>query len=435
MFLTRRGFLLACAFVVIPLLFEGWTSFWVALGLLAALLLIDVALTASPKQVLVERRLPRTARLGEDAPASVLLRNPTNRRMRGVFSDGWSPAAGLPWTGSEATGVPVDLPASERRAFSSVLRPTRRGDISTAHVTLRVRGPLGLVARQATLPAPGSIKVLPPFNSRRQLASKLQRLRELDGRAAVQIRGAGTEFDSLRDYVRGDDVRSIDWRATARKQDVVVRTWRPERDRRVVLVLDTSRTSAARIDDEPRLDTGMEACLLLSVLAERGGDRVEFLAYDRRQRARVSSAAKGNLLGHLVEAMATLEPELIEADWSRIPTQVRQISGQHSLVVLVTALDSGAVEEGLLPVLPALTARHTVVIAAVRDPELERWRHQHGDAAEVYRAGAAERSLQLREALKNELRSMGAEVVDAAPHELPGALADCYIRLKATGRL
>ena len=101
----------------------------------------------------------------------------------------------------------------------------------------------------------------------------------------MQIRGAGTEFDSLRDYVRGDDVRSIDWRATARRQNVVVRTWRPERDRRVVIVLDTSRTSAARIGDEPRLDTGIEASLLLSVLAERGGDRVDFLAFDRRVRA------------------------------------------------------------------------------------------------------------------------------------------------------
>lgn len=435
MFLTRRGFFAACAFVVVPLIFGGWTPFWMALGLLAALLLADLVLAPSPKSLSVERRLPRTARLGEDAEATVLLLNPTRRLMRGFLSDGWPPAAGLPWTGSEATGVPLRIPAGERRAFASVLRPTRRGDVATAHLTVRLCGPLGLTARQATLPAPGAIKVLPPFNARRQLASKLQKLRELDGRAAVQIRGAGTEFDSLRDYVRGDDVRSIDWRATARQQNVVVRTWRPERDRRVVLVLDTSRTSAARIDDEPRLDTGMEACLLLAVLAERGGDRVEFLAYDRRPRARVSSTAKGNLLGHLVEAMASLEPELIEADWSRIPTQVRQLSGQHSLLVLVTALDSGAVEEGLLPVLPALAARHTVVIAAVRDPELERWRHQRADAQQVYRAGAAERSLQVREALKNELRSMGAEVVDATPHELPGALADCYIRLKATGRL
>src|SRR5690606_21312966 len=133
-------------------------------------------------------------------------------------------------------------------------------------------GPLGLAARQATIAAPGRIRVLPPFNSRRHLPSRLARLRELDGRTSVMIRGQGSEFDSLREYVRGDDVRSIDWRATARRRDVVVRTWRPERDRRIIIVIDTGRTSAARIDDELRLDTAFESSLLLSALASRAGD-------------------------------------------------------------------------------------------------------------------------------------------------------------------
>ena len=230
------------------------------------------------------------------------------------------------------------------------LQPTRRGDVTARHVTVRAHGPLGLAARQRTFPCPGVMRVLPPFHSRRHLPSKLRKLRELDGKAAVQIRGAGTEFDSLRDYVRGDDVRSIDWRATARRSAVVVRTWRPERDRRVVIMLDTSRTSAARIEDEPRLDTGMEAALLLAVLAERGGDRVDFLAFDRRPRARAHSATTGNLLGQLVQAMAPLEAELIELDWASLPGQIRAVSAHRSLVVLLTALDGGAPEEGLIPV-------------------------------------------------------------------------------------
>ena len=120
--------------------------------------------------------------------------------------------------------------------------------------------------------------------------SRLARLRDLDGRAAVRVRGQGTEFDSLREYVRGDDVRSIDWRASARNRNVVVRTWQPERDRRVVLVLDTSRTSAGRVEDVPRLDSAMDAALLLAALAARAGDRIDFVAGDRRVRARLRSA-------------------------------------------------------------------------------------------------------------------------------------------------
>ncbi|GAA2171894.1 hypothetical protein GCM10009784_00260 [Arthrobacter parietis] len=200
-------------------------------------------------------------------------------------------------------------------------------------------------------------------------------------------------------------------------------------------MLDTSRTSAARIEDEPRLDTGIEASLLLAVLAQRGGDRVDFIAFDRRPRARVQSGAKGNLLESLVTAMAPLESELIEADFSQIPAQVRSISAHRSLVVLLTALDSGAVEEGLLPMLPALTSQHVVVIASVRDPHLDELRSQRGTAAETYRAAAAERALLDRAAIKERLRQLGAEVVDESPHELPSKLADLYIRLKAAGRL
>ncbi len=162
------------------------------------------------------------------------------------------------------------------------MRPTRRGDRLAARVTVRSLGPLGLAARQGSHEVPWRLRVLPPFTSRRHLPSRLARLRELDGRTAVMVRGQGTEFDSLREYVVGDDVRSIDWRATARAADVMVRTWRPERDRRVLLVLDTGRTAAGRVGDAPRLDAAMDAALLLAALASRAGDRVDLLAYDRR---------------------------------------------------------------------------------------------------------------------------------------------------------
>ena len=181
-------------------------------------------------------------------------------------------------------------------------------------MTIRALGPLGLAGRQGSHVVPWSVRVLPPFASRRHLPGKLARLRELDGRTAVLVRGQGTEFDSLREYVPGDDVRSIDWRATARAADVVVRTWRPERDRQIVLVLDTGRTSAGRVGDAPRLDAAMDAALLLAALAARAGDRVDLLAYDRRLRAAVQGATATDLLPSLVTAMAPLEPELVESD-------------------------------------------------------------------------------------------------------------------------
>jgi uncharacterized protein (DUF58 family) len=315
------------------------------------------------------------------------------------------------------------------------LTPTRRGDRRTARVTVRCTGPLGLAARQRSLDVPGRVRVLPPFHSRKHLPSRLARLRELDGRAAVRIRGQGTEFDSLRDYVLGDDVRSIDWRASARSRNVVVRTWQPERHRRVLLVLDTSRTSAGRVDDVPRLDSAMDAGLLLAALASRAGDSVDFLAGDRQVRARVRAGARRDALPHVVEAMADLEPALVEADWSRLTSAVVSLGRQPALVVLLSALEPAAVEHGLLPALPTLAHRHRVVLASVRDPELDRMAARRGRPQDVYDAAAAEQVLADRARTAEILASVGVDVVDADADRLPVALTDHYLMLKGRGLL
>ncbi|MCU1437178.1 MAG: hypothetical protein JWP66_265 [Naasia sp.] len=412
---------------------------WALLGwLLLCLLLgaVDLAAAASPRRVAIERSIPRRIRLGETATARLLLSNTGIRTLHALVRDAWQPSAG-----AARTRVRLTLPAGERRAADIPLTPFRRGERRTEQVTVRSVGPLGLWARQATLSAPGAIRVLPPFNSRRHLPSRLARLRELDGRTSLMIRGQGTEFDSLREYVRGDDVRSIDWRATARRgaarpgQEVMVRTWRPERDRRVVVVIDSGRTSAARVADEPRLDTAFEASLLLAALATRAGDRVDLLAYDRRVRARVHGATGAELMSRLVDAMAPLEPDLIETDWAAVPAQVRALTSQRSLVVLLTSIDASGAARGLLSVLPQLTRQHVVVVASVADPEVVAATRDRSDRASVYRAAAAERAMLDTDRVAAAVRRLGAEVVTAPPADLPPALADAYLALKAAGRL
>jgi uncharacterized protein (DUF58 family) len=285
--------------------------------------------------------------------------------------------------------------------------------------------------------------VLPPFNSRKHLPSRLARLRELDGATSVLVRGAGTEFDSLRDYVRGDDVRSIDWRATARRSDpttgagtkLVVRTWRPERDRRVVIIIDSGRSSAARIDNEPRIDTAFESALLLAALASSAGDRVDLVIFDRRVRGRVQGATGADLLSKMVSTMAPVEPELIEPDWPAVPSLVRSVTAHRALVVLATTIDAPGAASGLLAMLPQLTRKHTVVVSSVTDPEVLRATALRGDRDEVYRAAAAERSLLDQSRVAAAIRQLGGEVVTGAPQDLPPALADRYIALKAAGLL
>ncbi|MFN8079504.1 MAG: DUF58 domain-containing protein [Kineosporiaceae bacterium] len=430
MAITGRTALLTLAGAVPVALAPGWAMLlgWVAVVI--ALVAIDVALAGRLSTLTVAREPLRSVRLGEPTTAAVLVTNTGTRAVRGVVRDAWQPSAG-----AHPPRQRLVVPAGERRRVVTQLRPVRRGDRLATGLTVRSLGPLGLAARQRTLAAPGRLRVLPPFTSRKHLPSKLARLRELDGRTSLQVRGQGTEFDSLRDYVIGDDVRAIDWRATARRQQVVVRTWRPERDRRVLIVLDTSRTSAARIGDEPRLDASMDAALLLAALAARAGDRVDLLAVDRRVRARVEGASRTELLPAMVEAMAPLEADLVEADWTTIVATVRARLSQRALVVLLTSLDSAALDQGLLPVLAQLTSHHLVVVASVSDPALAAMAAARDDAHAVYGAAAATRTLLDRDGLATELRRFGVEVVTGTPDHLPPRLADRYLSLKATGRL
>ncbi|TAJ49335.1 MAG: DUF58 domain-containing protein [Herbiconiux sp.] len=401
---------------------------WIALVVL--LVVIDLVAAASPRRLALDRALPARVRLGETVQSSLYLTNTGRRMLRGVVRDAWQPSAGASTTRSS-----VQIPAGERRMVSLTLTPFRRGERRTERVTVRSFGPLGLAARQATLRSAGRIRVLPPFNSRKHLPSRLARLRELDGRTSVMIRGQGTEFDSLREYVRGDDVRSIDWRATARHSDVMVRTWRPERDRRVVIVIDTGRTQAARIDDEPRIDTAFESALLLAALATRAGDRVDLIMYDRRLRGRVHGASGPELLSRMVDAMAPVEPDLIEMDWAAVPGLVRQVTTQRSLVVLATAIDAPGISRELMAIVPLLTRNHTVLVSSVTDPDVLAGVLQRGDRDEVYRAAAAERALLDVARVTTVLKRYGADVVTGSPADLPPAVADRYLALKAAGRL
>lgn len=440
MILTGRTGLMALI-CVLPIAVSPWpaTAFMVLALTLATAVAADVSLAASPRALRFTRTRTGSVRLGQPVNVGLLVHNEGRRRFRGRLRDAWPPSAR-----AEPLVHTVDIAAGQSCGVNTRLQPVRRGDQRSAMVTARSMGPLGLAGRQSSRPVPATVRVLPPFLSRKHLPSRLSKLREIDGLSPVLTRGRGTEFDSLREYVVGDDVRSIDWRATARRADVVVRTWRPERDRRVVIVLDTGRTAAGRVGVDPtaadpagwpRLDWAMDAALLLAAVASRAGDHVDFLAHDRITRAGVFGASRTHLLAQLVDAMAPLQPGLVESDSAAMVATIVGRARRRALVVLLTDLNASALDEGLLPLLPQLASKHQVLVAAVADPRVDRLAAGRADAAAVYDAAAAECARNDRRAIASRLRQGGVDVVDAAPAELAPVLTDRYLAMKATGRL
>jgi uncharacterized protein (DUF58 family) len=433
MYITGRlPLLLALGAVPVVLLAAGGVDPWLAAAgwvlLCAAAAVGDAAAAPDPRRLEVTRRVPRRVLLGQPVVAALEVRNRGDRTLRAALRDAWQPTAG-----ASPDRRAIVVPPGESRRVDIPLLPRRRGEVRSEFVVVRSDGPLRLAGRQARIDVPGSVRVLPPFTARRHLPSRLARLRELDGNTSVQVRGQGTEFDSLREYVRGDDVRSIDWRATARAGTTMLRTWRPERDRHVVIVIDTGRTAAARVADGVRMDAAMESALLLAALANRAGDHVHLLMFDREIRARVSRVDGPALLPALVDAMAPVEPRLVDTDWDAASSHVRVLTSRPSLVVLLTAQDAAEAARGFLGSLPALTRDAHVLVGTVTvDKPAE---PQRPDAGDVYRAAAFARAERDAAVVAAGIARAGGEALADTPDALPPRLADRYLALKAAGRL
>jgi uncharacterized protein (DUF58 family) len=433
----RVAALLAVGASTLPLWPAPFVGVAVMVGVVLLLVGLDLALAAPLRALTAERTGQRSVRLGGTAEVTLYLRNASGRPLRARVRDAWVPSAGA------RPEVPrnrvVRAAPGEVLALPSHLTPTRRGDRPAVALTVRSFGPLGLAFRQwdgRPRTPPWTLRVLPRFDSRRHLPERLSRLRVIDGTQVGRGRGPGTEFDALREYVPGDDVRSIDWRASARRAEVLVRTWRPERDRRLVCVLDTGRTSAVRVGDEPRLDASIEAALLLSALAARAGDRVDVLAADAVTRASLGGAERPGQWNRLAHALAPLQPALVETDFRLIAGELLRRHRPRSLVVLLTALEPGALGEGLLPVLPRLAARHRVLVAAAQDPVLAQLTAAPPRrAADAYAAAAAWRTMAERDRLTQVLTRHNVTVVDAPATHLAPALADTYLTLKSQAQL
>ncbi|NKY28164.1 DUF58 domain-containing protein [Nocardia gamkensis] len=397
---------------------------------LAAGLLIDLGAVGRARDLALSREARTTVRLGRSVEVELVAVNTGARTLRGTVWDDWPGSARAGNRTHE-----LDLAPGTKVRFRTALTPTYRGDRVAGQVTVRLLGPLGLAGRQTRHDVPARVRALPAFRAERLLRSKVKRLQHLEGRNVANLRGQGTEFDSFREYVAGDDVRAIDWRATARATDVLVRTWRPERNRHMLMLLDTGRVSAGRVGDGTRLDASIEAALLLGGLAAAAGDTVDLLAFDRRARAEVRGVGGKGLQLKLMHAMAGITPALVDTDSAGLVRAAIQRTRRRSLVVWFTSLDGAAVEENLLPVLPVLAQRHRVLIVSVTDPDVAAAATRRDNLADLYAAAAAESVLAERALVQESLRRTGIAVVAASPERLPEALADEYLELKQSGAL
>lgn len=426
---TRRLAACALALVGLRLLLPDALPFpwWIPNIVLLLVAAADIALAVSPRTLDVGRDLPGQVALGATARAALVLRNPGRRGMRLALADELAPSL-RPDTRRWTTRVPA---RSEARVDTRI-HPGRRGRFAPTQVTLRSIGPLGLAGRQATVPVPGELKVVPAFPSRADAELKLARARRLElGVRTVRLPGTGTDFDQLREYTPDDDFRRIDWAATARHSHPIVRTYRAERNQTIITLLDVGRTTAGRVGDVPRLEHLLDATFALVTVATGLEDGVGVVAYDDQVRASLPPSHRPDQLARVVEATYELEPALVETDHRAALAHTKARHRRRTTVVIATDLTEATVAQVLVPALPLVLRDSNVVIAAVTDPEVAGWADAPvDDDEEAFLRAAATSALDERAHLTARLRGLGATVIDAPPGVLASRLVDAYLDMR-----
>jgi uncharacterized protein (DUF58 family) len=326
------------------------------------------------------------------------------------------------------------FPGEAEAALEAELVGVRRGSHPLPRAVVRVRGPLGLGAWTHRACEEAVVRVYPDLPGARRLAASLRtgRFRE-EGRRTRGPIGLGTDFETLRDYSPDDDVRQVNWLATARLGRPISNQFRLERDRDVICLVDCGRLTAAPVGDATRLDIAIDAAVAVAAAAEELGDRCGALAFDAQLRRSVPPRRRG--ARDVVEALFDLEPVPVDSDYERAFHELTRAKRAFALVL--TDLIEPTAAQPLVDALPVLARHHAVAVASVADPDLTMMAAAPRPrvAQDVYRAAVALDVLAARNAAVAELRHAGGDVVEAEPARLAAACVSAYLRAKARARL
>jgi uncharacterized protein (DUF58 family) len=280
--------------------------------------------------------------------------------------------------------------------------------------------------------AAGALRVHPDTSGLlRREALDPQRMLAAIGVKRARPRGSGLEFETLRESVVGDEVRHIDWRATARRGRTMTRVYRHERDHPLVLAIDTSRLMGARCGGATALDFAIEASLALAYTALHHGDRVGVAVFDAELRAIVTPRRSRRALGQLIETVWDVQPRLVEPDYARLAGELARRQRQRALIVLLTDFAHAGALAALEP-LAVLSRQHRLLLVALRNPLLDAVARgdRPADELERYRRLVVEDLLHERGVALAQLRKRGVQSLDLAPSEVTTPLLNRYLTLR-----
>lgn len=406
---------------------DAWLVVLVALAVLGAL---DLVLGMRAPGLRAERHLPNSLPLGVDSRVACRVHSDAHRVLALRLYDHFPP-------GFEAEGLPrpIALRPGQWTEIRYRVRPEERGEHRFGRIQLRVRSYLGLWERNHLAGEPALVRVYPNFAavSKYALFAMEQRLSQI-GVLKQRRRGEGSEFHQLREYRRGDPLRQVDWRATARLRKLISREYQDERDQTVVFLLDCGRRMRTRDAELSHFDQALNAVLLLAYVALRKGDSVGVGTFGGDERWQ--APAKGHeTLTRILNMLYDLQPGTLIPDYSRAAIDLLARQRKRALVVIVTNLREEDTDD-LQAAIALLKHRHLVLVASLREEAVDQTLDAEVlDFDDALRVAAAHDYLGERDKTLQAMRATGVASVDVLPKALSMELVNAYLAIKARGAL
>lgn len=410
----------------------GWTVLIAGNLLLLGLLLLDYRSSPPADALRLRRDVRQTTSLGDHPPIVISLQNPLARTLSVWLADSTPPSLRRDPKHHE-----IVLSSNEGASVDAELWPSRRGEFAIGPLTVRTAGRMGLAGRQSDIPLLQRLKVYPALPGRAAVELRLDRARLLQvGKRSSNIRGGGSEFDSLREYHQDDEFRRINWKATARSGKAISNQFREERNQQVILLFDAGRMMAATVGGVSRFEHAIDAGMAVAQLASRVGDHIGMAAFGRDMLSMISPRSGKGQPRRILDALFAMQPSLDAANYREAFATVLSRNRRRALLILLSELTDESAMESLFAAVPSLVSRHLLMLGSVQDPLLEQQaKSLPMTSDEAYLQAASVHSLLARERAGLRLLRLGVRVVDRPPDRLAAELADGYLRIKALGRL
>ena len=430
--LTPRALLLLLAGIVflIPAFFLrafAWvTLLWdVTVLLLAAL---DYGRLPVPKRICIQRIWTSAPAQSVETTVELTCRHDANVVLRCSLVDDLDPALSPAPPEVSLTASPhVTANASYR------FRPKERGDHRAGMVYLRYRTQASLVARWARADLSQTVRIYPHRRRSDTAELFLARMRQVEQQLRRQrLRGLGRDFERLRDYREGDDMRDVCWTASARHGSLITRQYQVEKSQAVWIVVDTGRLLQAEVRTSSKLDYAASTSFALAQLALNGGDRVGLLTYDREIQQRIPLGRGSMQLRQLMDALALTRGHMAESDHLKASITLNRLQPRRSLVLWITDLAETAMTPEVIEGASLILRRqHLLLFVVMRNDQLlELADMRPATAADMYRRAAALDVLHRRETLLAGLRTRGALALETTPAEMTSTILNKYLEVK-----